>query len=229
MQIVKPDITETQIQDFIMQKNFPCIAAVQSAVRKEYQIGHYGQMGQGADWRKLRQDLLNFLKQQRESQSKYLTYWAVFEPNDRFQNDEDLFEICFWRELSLISSEEEAPQDWGDDNTKDPVDPSFCISLAKEKLFVVGLHPGSSRKGRRFPRPAMIFNAFSQFEKFEAEGTYHAMVNTNRQREMKFQGTVNPMVQKYGDQWEAIQFSGKQNPESWKCPFHLSKQKDKPV
>ena len=73
----------------------------------------------------------------------------------------------------------------------------------------------------------MVFNAFSQFEVFEEEGTYAAMVKIIRQNDLKFQGSINPMVLAHGDAWESIQYSGRENPESWKCPFNFVKQKDK--
>ena len=84
--------------------------------------------------------------------------------------------------------------DWGKNDSSDPNDASFCLSLNGEKLFVVGLHPESSRFARRFSRPAMVFNTLSQFEQFENDGTYTAMVHTIRRRDLKFQGSINPMV-----------------------------------
>jgi|CXWL01.1.fsa_nt_gi FPC/CPF motif-containing protein YcgG len=218
-----------EIRSLILQKNYPCVAAIQSVVENDYVIGTYGQFGQGTHWQQLRTDLLQYLKLQRATQSRYMSFWAVFTaPNQRPDNDIE-FEAHLWRELSLLSSEEERSVDWGKVNASDPNDHSFCLSLNGEKLFVVGMHPHSSRLARRFPRPAMVFNALSQFERFEQEGTYAAMVDTIRQRDMKFQGSVNPMVLAHGDAWESIQYSGRDNPDSWKCPFHFIKQQDKPL
>ena len=45
------------------------------------------------------------------------------------------------------------------------------------------------------------------------------MVKTIRKRELEFQGSVNPMVEKHSETWEAIQFSGNNNSDNWKCPF----------
>jgi FPC/CPF motif-containing protein YcgG len=216
-----------EIRSLILQENYPCVAAIQSVVRNEYVIGTYGQFGTGTHWHKLRADLLNFLELQSSTQSRYMSSWAVFTAPNQSPDNEIDFEDKFWRELSLLSSEEERPVDWGKINSSDPNDPSFCLCLNGEKLFVVGLHPQSSRFARRFSRPAMVFNAFSQFETFEKEGTYPAMVKTIRQNDLKFQGSINPMVLAHGDVWESIQYSGRENPDSWKCPFHFMKQKDK--
>lgn len=216
-----------EIRSFILQKNYPCVAAIQSVVRNDYVRGTYGQFGTGTHWHRLRTDLLKFLELQRATQSRYMSFWAVFNAPVQTPDNELHFEKKFWKELSLLSSEEERAGDWGEINSSDPNDPAFCLSLAGVKLFVVGLHPESSRFARRFSRPAMVFNAFSQFEVFEEEGTYAAMVNIIRQNDLRFQGSINPMVLAHGDDWEAIQYSGRENPESWKCPFNFVKQKDK--
>jgi len=46
------------IRTFILQKNYPCVAAIQSVVRNDYVIGTYGQFGTGTHWHKLRTDLI---------------------------------------------------------------------------------------------------------------------------------------------------------------------------
>lgn len=218
-----------EIRSLILQEDYPCVAAIQSVVRNDYMVGTYGQFGHGTHWQKLRADLLHYVESQHATQSRYLSFWAVFAADNQIPDSEIEFEAQLWRELSLLSSEEERSVDWGKMNSSDPNDPSFCISLNGEKLFVVGLHPQSSRVARRFSRPAMVFNAFSQFEQFVKEGTYAALVNTIRQRDVKFQGSVNPMVLAHGDVWESIQYSGRDNPDSWKCPFHFMKHKNKPL
>ena len=215
-----------EIRSFILQENYPCVAAIQSVIRNDYVIGRYGEFGTDTHWHKLRIDLLNFLELQSSTQSHYMSFWAVFTASNETPDNELDFENKLWRELSLLSSEEERAVDWGNINSSDPNDAAFCISLNGVKLFVVGLHPASSRFARRFSHPAMVFNAFSQFEAFE-EGAYAAMVKIIRQNDVKFQGSINPMVLAHGDAWESIQYSGRENPESWKCPFHFMKHKDK--
>jgi len=216
------------IRALILQNNYPCVAAIQSVVRNDHVIVTYGQFGSGTHWQQLRADLLQYLAVQRATQSRYMSFWAVFSVPPPIPDNETEFEEKLWRELSLLSSKEEQPIDWGKNNASDPNDHAFCLSLKGEKLFVVGLHPQSSRVARRFAHPAMVFNALSQFEQFEKDGTYGTMVNTIRRRELKFQGSINPMVLAHGDVWEAIQYSGRDNPDSWTCPFHLMKQQDKP-
>lgn len=225
----RPDraaIHET-IRSFISQLDYPCVAAIRSVTRKDYMIGIYDQFGSGSHWQQLRVDLDAYLRKQRATQSRYLSFWAVFTPDPSIPDNEIQFEDKLWRELSLLSSEEDQPLDWGN-YSSDPSDPAFCVSLMGEKLFVVGLHPQSSRVARRFSYPALVFSAMSQFDQFEKDGNYTTLVNTIRRRELKFQGSINPMVLAHGDVWESIQYSGRDNPDSWKCPFQLLKRENKP-
>jgi uncharacterized protein len=218
-----------EIRSLILQENYPCVAAIQSVIRNDYLIAIYKQFGNGAQWKQLRADLLHYVGLQRETQSRYLSFWAVFTSATKIPDNEVDFEKHLWRELSLLSSEEERSADWDRNDSSNPNDGSFCLSLNGSKLFVVGLHPQSSRKARRFPYPAMVFNTLSQFEQFEDDGTYQAMVNIIRHRDLKFQGSINPMVLAHGDVWESIQYSGRENPSSWKCPFQFIKQQNKPL
>ena len=210
---------ETQIESLLSQKDYPCVAALKSYHSDEYRVGFYRGFGSGGDWKQLRNDLLYFLQEQRNSKSIYLTFWAIFLDSELVTEEE--FEKSLWSQLSWLTSIEKRDLDWGPHRDSNPEAPGFCMSLGGEPFFVVGMHPNSSRKARKFPFSTLIFNVFEQFEELEALGQYNPMVKTNRQRDVKFQGSVNPMVLNHGDAWEAIQFSGKENPPTWKCPFHF--------
>lgn len=214
-----------EIRQRLGQKDYPCIAALRSYHKDEYQVGLYGRFGSGESWRDLRNDLLFFLSEQRRSSSIYLTFWAVFEPNEM---GEEEFEERLWRELSCLTSEEEKHLDWKPGASTDPDDKGFRFSLGGTEFFVVGLHSNNSRLARRFSRPCLVFNVFDQFEQLAKLGQYDSMVRINRERDVKFQGDVNPMVAEHGEEWETIQFSGRMNEKKWKCPFHFLWAKDKP-
>ena len=216
---------EAAIGELISKKNYPCIAAIRSYHDDDYQVGLYGRIGHADTWRELRRDLLFFLQEQKKSASIYLTFWAIFEPGTLSEDD---FERAMWAELSALTSEESKDQDWRDPAHADPSSKEFRFSLEGSEFFVVGLHPQSSRLGRRFSRPALVFNVFEQFEELERQGAYGPMVAQNRIRDTRFQGSVNPMVAEHGDEWEAIQFSGKVSGPEWKCPFRFVKSAEKP-
>nr|WP_275583583.1 guanitoxin biosynthesis heme-dependent pre-guanitoxin N-hydroxylase GntA [Archangium primigenium] len=208
---------QTAMRDWLDPKSYPCIPAVQSMTKHEYLVGLYGALGQGRHNRALAQDLLFFREQQRQSQSLYLSFWAVFAPEPSLSEEE--FEARMWRELSFLTSHTDLQEPWDPLFSSDPADPRFCFSLGGDAFFIVGAHPRSSRLARRFPYPAVIFNLYDQFEELDRRGQYTAIVRKNRERDVKFQGSVNPMVEQYGDKWESIQFSGRQNTSEWKCPF----------
>lgn len=216
---------ETEIKQLLMQKNYPCVAALKSYHNDEYFVGFYQKFGSGESWKDLRQDLLFFLKEQRKSSSIYLSFWAIFEDDDLSEED---FESGLWKELSHLTSLEDRDEDWKSKFSSEPQDPNFRFCMDGSEFFVVGLHSASSRTSRRFSKPTLIFNVFEQFEELKKIGQFDAMVETNRKRDVKFQGSVNPMALEHGEQWESIQFSGKNNSREWKCPFQFISKKLKP-
>lgn len=206
------------IDTFLSQKNFPCVPALHSLESRDYLVGIYdGEFGSGRSSQSLYRDLLFFKQWQREKNSVYSTLWAVF---PELEIDETDFEARLWKEISSASSFDEPTSRWDPNFSSDPSEPNFCPSFGGDAFFIVGLHPRSSRLARKFPVPAIVFNLYEQFEQLTRMGKYETTVKANRAREMKFAGSLNPMVEQHGDKWEAIQFSGKNNPPDWKCPFH---------
>lgn len=216
MQIIE---VEKEIKNLITQKNYPCVAALSSFYKQDYEVNTYSKMGQLHQRPQLRNDLLSYLAQYLETKSTYFTFWAVFE--DSFFNDEEHFEAGLWDELSALTSEKTKAFDQDPRFSSDPTDKRFCFSLGGKAFFVVGLHPQSSRDSRKFPWPTLVFNVYEQFDQLMQKDLYQPMIQQNRKRDVQFQGNINPMVEQYGDDWESIQFSGKKNPGSWKCPFHF--------
>jgi FPC/CPF motif-containing protein YcgG len=212
---------EGEIKKLLTQKNYPCTPALRSFNRGEYQVGLYKGFGKGLKCADLRQDLLYYIQKQRETMSPYLTFWAVYD--DPKKMTEDDFEINLWNELSFLTSEDMRGIDWPENKNSNPDDKDFSFCLGGEAFFVVGLHPQSSRIARQFKWPTLIFNLFSQFELLKIQGSFFPAVRNSRARDTKLQGSPNPMAVKHGEVWESIQFSGKENPSSWKCPFRFLK------
>lgn len=207
-------------------RDYPCVAAVKSFALRDYVVGIYEGFGTGKHWRQLRSDLLHFISLFKASRSPYLTFWAVFD--EASEAPEAGFDAALWRELSFLTAEEWKDADHDRRFSSDPLAENFGFSLGGEAFFVVGLHHRSSRLSRRFPVPALIFNLFSQFELLAKAGIYAPMVETNRRRDAKLQGSANPMAVQYGELWESIQFSGRENPPDWQCPFRFIRNADKP-
>jgi len=87
-------------------------------------------------------------------------------------------------------------------------------------LFVVGMHPASSRLARRFRWPALVFNPRAQFERLRAEGKFERLRTLVRERDVALQGTPNPTLADFGERSEARQYSGRETEPEWRCPFH---------
>lgn len=211
---------ENDLKNLIGQKNYPCVAAVQALYKKELLYDVYEDFGSTKASFSLAQNLIRFKEKQLQTQTPYLTYFAVF-PMDQATSEED-FENKLWAELSGMWKHPEIAGQWDPSFSDNPEDKNFCFSLDGSAFFVVGLHPLSSRESRRLPYCALVFNLYSQFTALMEKGTYHSMVEANRQRDLKFQGSVNPMAEAHNDNWEAIQFSGRNNSSDWKCPFFKS-------
>src|SRR5690349_2098201 len=94
-----------EIRSFVLQKNYPCIAAIKSIQQNDFILSVYKYFGKAQFWRQMRQDLENFIIVQTKSNATYLTYWAVFDGPSKMSEDE--FEDGLWNELSHLTSKEE--------------------------------------------------------------------------------------------------------------------------
>ncbi len=223
----EPSGAFSMISSQMQLRNYPCVAALQSFASRDFLVGIYEQFGANVSSADLRQDLLYYLQMYQKTKSQFLSFWAIYDlpnPNNAPNTtgsklNEDQFETALWQELMHLTSAEDRAQDRDPRISDDPTDVSFCLSIGGQAFFVVGLHPNASRISRRFPVPALIFNVFEQFDMLEKSGGYEQMVKINRARDLKLQNSINPMVEKYGDHWESIQFSGKENHDNWRCPF----------
>ena len=194
-------------------------------MKNDFMSGHYTGFGTGVSASLLMRDLLKFKVQQRKLNSPFFSFWAVFDQDQTATEDE--FENKMWAELSAVHEFEVKNADlnnsddlpWDKKFSRDPQNHNFCFCVGGDAYFVVGMHQASSRFSRRFPYPVVIFNLYSQFEDLMKKENFDSMVQVNRQREIKFEGSVNPMVEKHGQSWEAIQFSGRNNGDQWSCPF----------
>lgn len=206
------------ISALLSDKRYPCMPAKKSFEHNEYLVGIYDcDIGSGAQAKQVLSDILYFRDQQKASNSLYMSYWAIFTGPNAL--DEADYEDRMWQELSMVSAHQDAATPWDPNFSSDPRQPNFCPSFGGDAFFIVGMHSKSSREPRRFPFPSIIFNLYEQFEELSRRSAYESTVKTNRTRELKFYGSLNPMVQKWGDKWESIQFSGKNNPDDWQCPF----------
>ena len=85
------------------------------------------------------------------------------------------------------------------------------------------MHPGASRKARRFGCAALVFNLHSQFETLRGDGRYEKLRAAITGRDIAFSGSRNPMMKRHGEASEARQYSGREVGARWRCPFSALK------
>lgn len=209
-----------RFKEFIKQDDYPCVGAHTSANSRNICFGIFDEMFDGRTTENLAWGLNRYIETLQERKSMYLTYVALF-PENAYEGEVD-FEDGLWRLLSDLHRIDKKYFDWDSNVSSDPESEFFSYSFSGESFFIVGMHPKSSRKARRFHIPAIAFNLHSQFEGLRSKGRYETMKKAIRNNEMIFQGSINPMLADHGEGHEAKQYSGRAVDNSWKCPFkHL--------
>jgi FPC/CPF motif-containing protein YcgG len=209
----------------IAAPEFPCLGA-KAALSAETVLFHtYETLGSDHDSRALARDLRDFLKSEAHARSDYVTFVAIFRgPSDL---DEREFEALLWRELRKLNRiDAAAGAEWAPDVASNPEDPHFSYSFAGHAFYVIGMHAHSSREARRFRWPTLVFNLHEQFERLRADEKWNRMQERIREREIEFEGSVNPMLTDFGEASEARQYSGRAVGEEWEAPFTAEQDQD---
>jgi FPC/CPF motif-containing protein YcgG len=201
----------------VTSEEFPCVGARAAFNSESYVLATYGTLGADDSTAQLARDLFEFTSSELRERSEYATFVAVF--GGPLEMDEPCFEELLWRQLQALNRLDAQHFDWDADTRRDPGDPQFSFSFAGQALYVIGMHPGSSRLARQFQWPALIFNPHEQFERLRTEGKWKRMQQTIRARDVALQGSVNPMLSDFGESSEARQYSGRAVEEDWRAPF----------
>lgn len=209
-----PEI-ENAFKEFVVGENHPCLAAQSVLNNDGLQMAEFQELGTRASALALAQRLSEFVRELPTVEARFTSFVAVFQKP--VQLTELKFEQLLWKQLNLLHTFDE--QEWDKGVSQDPENPAFSFSFAGKAFFVIGLHPGSSRKARQFFRPALVFNLHSQFEELKSSAQFEKMRDMIRARDEELQGSINPMVEDHGKESEAKQYSGRRVAGSWKCPF----------
>ncbi len=214
----------TSFNAFVEDATYPCLAAKGLALRDEYHLSVYSALGSAAATRELATGLAAFARgaQHTGSGDRLTAFVAVF--SGRLPGDERQFERRLWIQLQRLHECDDPSSRWDPAVSDDPDDPRFAFSFAGCALFVIGLHPDSSRVSRRFGWPALVFNPHAQFERLRDQGHYTRLRDHIRERDVALQGTINPNLSDFGERSEARQYSGRDTTNGeWRCPFHPRK------
>lgn len=208
---------KTAFSDFILQEGYPCVGAQAAVNGGTYAIGNFGRMDDRDTAKHVAYGLMEYLMEMSEKPSSFLTYIAIF-PESRFKGEVP-FENALWDLLDRLNGEDRKHFEWNPAYSPNPTDSDFSFCFGERGFFVVGLHPESSRKARQFECPAITFNLQAQFDALREKGRFDIMRKAIRERELLFQGSINPMLADYGEGLQAPQYSGRETDGEWKCPF----------
>ncbi|MDQ6931959.1 MAG: YqcI/YcgG family protein [Candidatus Eremiobacteraeota bacterium] len=202
---------------FVNDDHFACLGAKASVATGKYRLGMYGKLGTAASTAGLSRDMFTFSQEQDRMQSDFTTFVAIFlssRPASVLS-----FERALWKQLQRLHDEDRLHHAWDPRVSADPQDRKFSFSFNGKAFFVVGLHPLSPRKSRRFRWPALVFNAHHQFDNLRSKGQFDRLRDTIRRRELLLQGNINAEVADFGERSEARQYSGRRTEDAWRCPF----------
>jgi len=212
------DHIKQEFINFIIEENHPCIMANTVFQMNKYHLNIYERLGSRKTAEALREDLKAYKDNYDFDSKDFESFIAVFPEAEVVSEME--FENLLWRQLQFLH--EQDTEDWDPTVSADPEDSNFSFSIGGKAFYVVGLHPKASRQARRAPYPTLVFNLHSQFEKLREMGVYQKVRDKIRERDAALQGSINPVLQDFGEQSEARQYSGRNVEKNWKCPFHNS-------
>lgn len=207
-----------EFRAFIERPEFPCVGAKSALARGTLKIVVARDIRSAWNDVQIHDELLGWAYQYRDDPSGLRSLAVVFETAADLSEDD--FERCLWERLqSLADKDVWRGQHYDPAVSPDPEDPHFSLSFGGEAFFAVGLHARASRPARRFPYPTIVFNLHDQFERLRAEGRYERMRERIIERDVALAGAPNPMLARHGEASEAAQYSGRQVPSDWTCPF----------
>jgi FPC/CPF motif-containing protein YcgG len=203
--------------DFIQKRDFPCVAAKTALTWKQINCLVVDHIACPKDDQAILDFLYGFVDTYRESDKLYHSAAIIFKGPENPTAAE--FEEFFWQRLQAVSNLDARRYGYDSRVVSDPASPDFSFSLKEEAFFVIGLHPGSSRLARQFRYPTLVFNAHAQFEQIRAAHRYDSLRDTIRKRDVAYSGSINPMLQDYGEASEVYQYTGRVYDQTWECPF----------
>jgi len=209
---------------FIGQESYPCIGAQTALNSNMISVGFFGCMNHENTSEQICEGLYRYIDAMKDRPSSFLTYIAIFE-NECISNEEH-YENELWDLLFSMHSYDNQKYSWNNEVSNHTLNKNFSYSIGGEAFFLVGMHPQSSRRARRFKYPAIAFNLHSQFELLRENNRFQRIKNVIRDREMDFQGSINPMLSDYGHGLEAPQYSGRKVSKNWQCPYSFRKENE---
>jgi FPC/CPF motif-containing protein YcgG len=208
----------------VARPTFPCVGAKSALARHQLTFVVARDITSAWDDMRIYPALFNFARSYRPRKKLFQSFVVIFKGPRTLTEAE--FEGSLWERIqSLTDKDSWHGQRHDRAASPSPDDPHFSLSFAGEAFFCVGLHPHASRPARRFSSPTLVFNLHDQFEELRRDGLYERLHDKIMDRDKTFAGSVNPMLQRFGEASEARQYSGRIVGSDWKCPFHREDRK----
>ena len=220
--MVEADKTTTSLAArfaaFIQGSAFPCVGAKSALARAEMEIVEARDIRSAWDDLDIFAAVTRFAARYKADPHPFQSLAVVFGAPGRMS--ETAFENALWARLQSLADKDAFNGYLHDPRVSDDIaSPHFALSLGEEAFFIVGLHPGASRPGRRFERPVIVFNPHAQFELLREQGRYEKLREKIIERDVAIAGAPNPMLAKHGEGSAARQYSGREVEPRWTPPF----------
>lgn len=209
-----------QYEEFVSQKEFPCVAAKAALSKQQINCFVAPHMACPDSDLSILNFLYSFVDKYRESGEMYHSAAVIFEQPVALT--EKLFDTFLWQRLQALYDIDSRQYGYDERVSSDPFSSSFSFSLKEEAFFVVGLHPASSRPTRQFQYPTLVFNPHLQFEQLRGTLKYGNLKSVIRKRDIKYSGSINPMLEDFGESSEVFQYSGLKYDNLWQCPLKIN-------
>lgn len=209
---------QDEFSSFVRSQTFPCVGAKSALGRGTLKIVSCRSIASAWDDVRMHDIAREWAASYTRQPGLFRSLAFVFEgPLDLTEED---YERYLWNRIQSMTDKDEWRGIAPDPRVSDqPDSPHFSLSFGGEAFFIVGLNPNASRPARRFARPAMVLNLHQQFEELRSSGVYEGLRQAILDRDEKLAGSVNPMLARHGQASEARQYSGRQVPTNWACPF----------
>jgi len=206
--------------DFINQREFPCVGAKTAVAKLHLHCMVADHMACPKDDGQILGFIYKFIDDFRSSEENFHSVAIIFTAPEMIS--EEMYDELFWNRLQALSDLDAKKYDYDPRVESDPASSFFSYSLKEEAFFIIGMHPASNRPSRQFKYPVIVFNPHVQFEKLRATHKYEHLKETIRKRDMEYSGSINSMLDDFGNSSEAFQYSGRQYDKSWTCPLKIN-------
>lgn len=209
------------LDEFLSREDYPCVPAKSANNRDNIELLVGDNITQPMNDVELYSALLDFGKNLALDTIDNISFKTLIniyrQPTDL---SEEEFEQALWDRLqNLHNFDAVRGQSWDENVDSDANSSHFSMSIGGHSFFIVGLHPHASRLARRFSYPALVFNLHAQFEVLRERNKYERIKGMVRKRDIEFSGGPNPMLEDFGNDSEAPQYSGRKVDENWECPL----------